>query len=120
MQQEADRERAFRRRGILLGAAQLGLFGALAGRLYNLQVLQSDQYALLADDNRVNQRLLIPPRGRILDRLGRPLAQNVPTYRVRVIREQAGDIRATLARLAKVVAIDPKRADEVADQARFL
>src|SRR3954453_15482382 len=120
MQQEADRGRAFRRRGILLGAAQLGLFGALAGRLYDLQVRQSGQYKLLADDNRINQRLLIPPRGRILDRQGRPLAQNMPTYRVRVVREQAGDIRATVARLAKVVAIEPKRIDEVADQAHFL
>src|SRR5918911_3864194 len=120
MQQEADRGRAFRRRGILLGAVQLGLFGALAGRLYGLQVLQSDQYKLLADDNRINQRLLIPPRGRILDRKGRPLAQNMPTYRVRVVREQAGDIHATLARLAKVVAIEPKRMDEVAEQARSL
>src|SRR3954452_12218934 len=114
MQQEADRGRAFRRRGILLGAAQLGLFGALAGRLYDLQVLQSDQYKLLADDNRINQRLLIPARGRILDRKGRPLAQDMPTYRVCVVREQAGDVRPALARLAEVIAIDPKRLDEVA------
>ena len=35
---------------------------------------RSAEYTLLAEENRVNQRLLIPPRGRILDRLGRPLA----------------------------------------------
>jgi penicillin-binding protein 2 len=120
MQQEADRARAFTRRAVVLGGAQVGLFGALVARLYGLQVLKAGEYALLADDNRINQRLLIPPRGRILDRLGRPLAQNMPTYRVRVVREQARDIRATLARLAKVVPVEPKRIDEVADQARFL
>jgi penicillin-binding protein 2 len=120
MQQEADRARAFTRRAVVLGGAQVGLFAALVARLYGLQVLKAGEYALLADDNRINQRLLIPPRGRILDRRGRPLAQNMPTYRVRVVREQAGDIRATVARLAKVVAIEPKRIDEVADQAHFL
>ena len=120
MQQEADRARAFTRRAVVLGGAQVGLFAALVARLYGLQVLKAGEYALLADDNRINQRLLIPPRGRILDRQGRPLAQNMPTYRVRVVREQAGDIRATVARLAKVVAIEPKRIDEVADQAHFL
>ena len=77
MQQEADRVRAFGRRAVLLGGAQVGLFGALVARLYGLQVLKASEYAVLADDNRINQRLLIPARGRILDRKGRPLAQNV-------------------------------------------
>src|SRR4051794_9885184 len=100
MQQEADRVRAFSRRAVMLGGAQLALFGTLAARLYDLQVSRAGEYALLADDNRINQRLLIPARGRILDRKGRPLADNVLTYRVRVVREQTSDMRATLARLA--------------------
>ena len=78
----------------------MAFFGALAARLYHLQVERSADFALLAEDNRANQRLLVPPRGRIIDRLGRPLARNVPTYRMLVIREQAGDLRPLLARLA--------------------
>ncbi len=116
MQQEADRVRAFGRRAVLLGGAQVGLFGALVARLYGLQVLKASEYAVLADDNRINQRLLIPARGRILDRRGRPLADNVLTYRVRVVREQTTDMRATLARLARVIPVDPRRAEEVVRQ----
>ena len=67
---EGDRLRVFARRALLLGAGQLGLFGLLAGRLYYLQVVSADEYALLADENRINHRLLPPARGRIFDRHG--------------------------------------------------
>lgn len=120
-QQEADRARAFGRRAAVLGGAQLALFGALGARLWHLQVRETGGYALLAEDNRVNRRLLIPARGRILDRRGLPLATNVPTYRVRVVREQAaGDLRATLERLSRLVALDPARIEEVLAQAQAL
>ncbi len=75
---EGERLRVFARRAVLLGGAQLGLFAALAGRLYYLQVLSADQYALLADENRINHRLLPPARGRIFDRHGVTLAQQRP------------------------------------------
>ena len=101
MHREADRWRTFSRRAALLGAAELGLFGALAARLYYLQVVSADEYALLAEDNRINQRLLPPERGRILDRHDVPLARNSPTYRVLVVREQAGDVGATLDALGR-------------------
>src|SRR5688572_33177629 len=100
---EGERLRVFARRAVLLGGAQLGLFAALAGRLYYLQVLSADQYALLADENRINHRLLPPARGRIFDRHGVTLAQNDPTYRVYLIREQTDSIRATLDRLARLI-----------------
>ena len=61
-------------------------------------MLNADDYALLADDNRINHRLLPPERGRIVDRHGVPLARNSPTYRVLIVREQAADLRATLRR----------------------
>jgi penicillin-binding protein 2 len=117
-QQEADRVRSFTRRALALGAAQVALFGALGARLYHLQVQRGAEYALLAEDNRANQRLLIPPRGRILDRLERPLARNIPTYRMLVIREQAGDLRATLERVAGLVRLTPERIDDVLAEAR--
>jgi penicillin-binding protein 2 len=106
---EGDRLRVFSRRAVLLGAGQLGLFGALAGRLYYLQVVSADQYALLADENRINHRLLPPARGRIFDRHGVTLAQNDPTYRVYVIREQTDSMRATLDRLARLIPLPEER-----------
>jgi penicillin-binding protein 2 len=119
MHRDADRLRVFSRRTALLGAAQLGLFGLLAGRLYHLQVMAADEYALLADENRINHRLLPPSRGRIFDRHHVPLALNVRTYRVMVVREQAGDVRARLADLRRLIELAPERIEAVVEDARM-
>ncbi len=105
MQPEKARGKLVTRRALLLGGAQLGLLGALAGRLYYLQVVEADRYTMLADENRINIRLLAPPRGRILDRFGVPLAANQPTYRVVMVAEQAGDIAATLEAIGTLVPV---------------
>ena len=60
----------FSRRAAVLGGGQLALLGLLAGRMYQLQVLDSDKYRTLAEENRIKLRLLTPLRGRILDPLG--------------------------------------------------
>jgi penicillin-binding protein 2 len=117
MHREADRLRAFSRRALLLGAGQLGLFGAIAGRLYYLQVVTADQYALLADENRINHRLLPPARGRIFDRHGVPLARNTPTYRVLITREQTSDLPATLRALARLIPVPDEQLDQVIAEA---
>ena len=63
-------------------------FSALAGRLYYLQVVQADRFVMLSDENRINIRLLAPPRGHIVDRFGVAMATNEPTYRVEVVAER--------------------------------
>ena len=120
MHQDAERRRLFARRALVVGGGQLGLMGLLVGRLWQLQVRHGAAFALLADDNRINQRLLVPARGRILDRAGRKLAVDESTYRVRVVREQTDDLRAALARLAALIPIEPERLDAVVAQARRL
>jgi penicillin-binding protein 2 len=93
------------RRALLLGGAQATLLATLAGRMYYLQVVQADRYAMLADENRINIRLVAPPRGRILDRFGAVLADNRPTYRVVLVAEQAGDIPSTLDAVATLIPV---------------
>jgi penicillin-binding protein 2 len=116
MRQDSERHRSFSRRALLVAGAQMALFGGLATRLWHLQVDQGERYRLLAEDNRINQRLLVPPRGRILDRRGRELARNVPTYRVRIVRERARDAKATLEALGRLIAIaDARRAAVLAE-----
>jgi penicillin-binding protein 2 len=117
MHRDGDRLRTFARRALLLGAGELGLFGILVGRLYYLQVVTADQYALLADENRINHRLLPPARGRIFDRHGVPLARNSPTYRVLVTREQTTNLRATLDALARLIPVSDDQIDAVIDEA---
>jgi penicillin-binding protein 2 len=93
------------RRALLLGGAQGVLLATLAGRMYYLQVVQADRYAMLADENRINIRLVAPPRGRILDRFGAVLADNRPTYRVVLVAEQAGDIPSTLNAVGTLIPV---------------
>ncbi|GAB2176754.1 penicillin-binding protein 2 [Dongia sp. agr-C8] len=97
--------RVFNRRAALMGLGQAGLTLALAGRLYYLQVLQADKYKLLADENRINLRLLPPSRGLIYDRFGLPLADNYPNYRAMLVAEQTTDLARTLADFAELVPI---------------
>jgi penicillin-binding protein 2 len=102
---DKSREKIFSRRAAMLTGGQLVLFAGLGARMYYLQVLQSDRYRTLAEENRINLRLLAPPRGRIIDRFGAPMAINVQNYRVVIIREQVDDVAATLDRLESL--LDP-------------
>jgi penicillin-binding protein 2 len=100
-----ERSRLFTRRAILIGAAQTGVFSLLAGRLYYLQVIQGQNYRTLAEENRINLRLIAPSRGQILDRLGTPMALNEQNYRLILLPEQVDDIDALLDKLTGYIAI---------------
>ncbi|MEW9921218.1 penicillin-binding protein 2 [Marimonas sp. MJW-29] len=94
------------RRAALLGGAQLLFMGGLAARMRYLQVDQADQFRLLAEENRINIRLIPPARGEIFDRNGVRLAENVPSYRIVMVREDAGDVDEVMARLSRIIEID--------------
>jgi len=102
---EAERSKVLTRRALLVGGGQALAVSALAGRMYYLQVVEADRYKVLADENRINLRLIAPPRGRIVDRFGVPLAVNRQNYRVVLVAEQAGDIGATLEALGQIITV---------------
>ena len=99
--------RKLTRRGLLIGGLQVGFAGVLAWRMQNLQVDQADQYRLLADENRINVRLIPPARGEIYDRNGVILAKNEPSYRITILPEDAGDIDMVLRKLGYLVYLSP-------------
>ena len=103
MDREKIKSKLLTRRALMLGGVQGLLVAALGGRLYQLQVLQSNRYAMLANENRINLRLIAPRRGRIVDRFGDVLADNRPTYRVVLVAEQTGDIASTLDAVATLI-----------------
>ena len=109
--------RVIGRRTALLGGLQLAVAGALVLRMRSLQLGQADEFRLLAEENRINIRLLPPARGLIQDRNGVTLAGNVQNYRVVMVREDAGDPRAALARLAALI---PLGEDEIERAVRDL
>ena len=103
----AESQRRITRRGLVIGGLQAGVMTALALRMRHLQLEQADQFRLLADENRINIQLLPPARGRVFDRNGQIIAENIPSYRITMVREQAGDVDAVIARLARLVELDP-------------
>lgn len=108
---DSDRQRLFSRRAALLAGGQFSLLTALVGRMYYLQVVESERYQMLAEENRINMRLLPPSRGRVIDRFGVPIAINQQNYRVLLKAENAPDVSAVLDRLSMII---PISADEKA------
>ena len=102
MKRATGRHKAFTRRAVLMCGAQAALLAGLVGRLYYLQVAQSDRYRVLADENRINLQLLAPPRGVILDRHGVVVAGNSQNYRVFLVPDQTRlpgeDVESAVAR----------------------
>jgi len=86
--------------GLLLMVLGLGL---VAARFFWLQVVQHDEYVARADSNRVKLKPIAPTRGRILDRYGVVLADNRPSYRLEISREEIKDQNATLAGLKQLL-----------------
>jgi penicillin-binding protein 2 len=60
------------------------VMGALASRLYYLQIAQGGYYAGLAHENRVTLQPVRSTRGLIYDREGRQLVDNIPAFAVKV------------------------------------
>ena len=96
------------RRALLLGGTQVAFAGVLGWRMVNLQVEQAGQFRLLAEENRINIRLIPPARGELYDRNGKVIAQNVPSYRIVMVPEDVGDVDAVIQRLQLLVRIDPE------------
>ena len=88
---DKSRYATFTRRSLGMGGGMTAVFAVLAGRLYQLQIRDGDQYMTEAEDNRVSERLIAPPRGRIIDRFGVELANNRRNYRVLLVAEQASE-----------------------------
>ncbi len=122
--QDRQNRRKLSRRAAILGGAQLLFIGGLAARMRYLQVEEADQFRLLAEENRINIRLIPPARGEVFDRNGVRLAQNVPSYRIVIVSEDAGDTDLALQKLSQVVALDPESLErtrsELKRSARFL
>jgi penicillin-binding protein 2 len=99
---DALEQRLFLQRAFLAAALVSILVLVLSGRAFWLQVVQYSHYLELSQGNRARIEPLPPNRGVIYDRAGRLIAENTPAYQLELILEQAGDLDATLARLASI------------------
>ena len=111
---DKSRYATFTRRSLMMTGGMSAVFAILGGRLFQLQIREGDEYLTQAEANRVSQRLIAPPRGRILDRFGTELANNRRNYRVLLVAEQASDgVEAALERLAKIIELTDRQKQKV-------
>ena len=100
---DGARSGLFTRRALLLGGAQALLLSALVGRLYQLQVVDTRRFSTLAEENRINLRLLPPSRGLIFDRTGQPLAINRNNFRAMATSDRGHGAELLVDRLDQIL-----------------
>lgn len=110
---EAKSDALITRRMAVLCLGGIGGFGVLGGRLYQLQITESENYLALSEENRFNFQTLLPSRGIIRDRHGEPLASNTLDYRIDLISEQIDDLDLTLAQLNTIVDLSPRELERI-------
>ena len=85
------------------------VLGALALQFFRVQMLQSNDYMLQSESNRLRPLPVAAPRGTIFDRNGRVIADNVPGYVIYVLRESPESTRQTLERLKPHLGLSDER-----------
>ncbi len=86
----------------------LAVFLVLTYGLWRLEVAQNDLYATLAEKNRIRDVPILAPRGKILDREGREIVTNYPSFTAMLMRDSSRDLSADADLIADGLHLDPK------------
>src|SRR5213592_2912461 len=82
------------------------IMGLIVAVFFRTQILEHGKYRLQSELNRLRPIPLPAPRGLIMDRNGKVLAENVPGYTVSLLPGDEDSLRAELRRLAPLVKLD--------------
>ena len=99
-----------RHRALVAFLLVFALLAVLAARFAWLQVFSYEEFHTRSEANRIKARPIVPARGLIYDRAGRILADNVPAYRLDVVREDADDLETMVVRLREVIDLSDEEA----------
>src|SRR5688572_21929213 len=105
---ETSQAGMFSRRAVVIAGAQGTLAALLAARMGYIAIAENQRYAMLAEENRVQERLIAPRRGWIVDRHGQPMAVNRSDYRVDIIPDRLEDKPRVLAELVRLLGLTPE------------
>ena len=106
-------EITFTRRAAVIGGLQVGVGVLLAARMAYISVAENERYKLLSESNRVNLTLVPPRRGWLIDRNGKPIANNKTDFRIDIIPDRLRDKEKTVATLANLLALDPEELERI-------
>jgi penicillin-binding protein 2 len=98
----------------------VGMIGLLLIGFWKLQVIDSDKYSQWADRNRIRSIPVIAPRGRMLDRDGRVLVDNYPSFSVLLLRDDPALVMKDLPLIADGLGVPINDLADQLDSAREL
>ena len=90
----------------------LAVFCVLILRFWFLQIVNGSMYRTKSENNRIHLQDIPPFRGMILDRHGKTLVDNRPSYDLHVIPEEVQDLGDLLERLSRLAGVDPQPAKQ--------
>jgi len=96
-----------RRYKLFLIAGLVG-FLALCLRMWHLQIIKGEEFSRLSKHNRIRIREIPASRGMILDRRGRILIDNRPSFEVLLIPEDIEDMEKTTRFLHRILKVTPE------------
>ena len=107
---QGDNLSRIQRRLILLRLGVVAVLAILLIRVWYIQIVNGEEYAVLSEQNRVRMVYLKPPRGLIYDRHHNLLANNVPSFNLYVVLDDVDDRQRLRDDLSALIGIN---ADDV-------
>jgi penicillin-binding protein 2 len=100
------------RRGRAASIIVCGVLVFLLSAFFRAQVIRNQDYTLKSEENRLRQIPTPAPRGKILDRNNKPIAENVVGYSVALLAQNEDTLRATLNRLRGTIQLTNKQFED--------
>lgn len=87
---------------------------------WKIQVLDHQKYWKMAEANRLRELPLTAPRGLILDRQKVILADNIPSFKVSLVRDAVIDYDKTIDNLSRLLGLNREELKKRIDRYRFI
>ena len=100
------------RRGRAATIIVCGVLVFLLSAFFRAQVVKNQDYTLQSEQNRLREIPTPAPRGRILDRNNKPIAENVVGYSVALLSQREDTLRSTLTRLRTTINLTDRQAED--------
>src|SRR3989338_5022725 len=98
----------------------LAFFLIVICRLFYLQVLQGAYYRLLSDQISVREEVIRAPRGLIVDRNGRVIADNRSYYEIAAIPQHIHNKKRLIQSVARLIPVGEDELKHQFDQERLM
>lgn len=117
IQRDCSRRPAAWRRRLLLSAWMVCAV-VICARAVQVQVIQAAQWSALAEAQHMKDKVVVAPRGSVLDRDGAVLAVSREIYRVSVAPNELQDAEAAAKLLEETLDLTPRKAREMVSPER--